>query len=138
MQDATEQRLARVIGQALPILRALAQAQPRGDGGGAGKTGPAHGARMGVNALAAAKFPDAGIRLQRQRRALPRHLLQEKEQAFIAGLRQPFVEEHRRGGQDDAAISVMLHLAHRRIAYTHRAMAFKAFQVGRNPLGKVF
>ena len=38
-------------------------------------------ARMGVDAGAAAIFPDAGIGLQRQGGALPRHLLDQAEQA---------------------------------------------------------
>jgi hypothetical protein len=90
-----------------------------------------------MHALAAAEFPDAGVRLQRQLDALLRQFFQQMEKTLLPGMRQPPIEEHRRRGQDDAAISVMLHLLDGGIADAHRAVSFKAFQIGRDPFGEI-
>ena len=56
---------------------------------------------------------------------------EQMEQALVARPRQAAVEEHRHGGEDDAAIGVVLHLIDRGIADAHRAVAAIAFEVGR-------
>ena len=62
--------------------------------------------------------------------ALLAERLEQPEQAFVAGARQPAVEEHRRRRQDDAAIGVVLHLVDRRVADAHRPVAAIALEVG--------
>ena len=58
-----------------------------------------------------------------------RHLLHQTEQRLAAGTRQPLVEKHRHGGQNHAAIGVMLNLLHRGIADADGSVTFKAFEV---------
>ena len=53
-----------------------------------------------------------------------------RNSAFVAGSRQAAIEEHRHGGEDDAAIGVVLDLRRRRIADPHRSVAAVALQVG--------
>ena len=86
----------------------------RGDGRQAAAAGPAHGRRIGMNVAAAAIFPDAGVGRERELGRLCRQRFQQMKQAFIARPRQPPVEEHRRGGQNDAAEGVVLGLLARR------------------------
>ena len=95
---------------------------------------PAHRRRMGVDALASAIFPDAGIGLERLLGGAAAKRFEQMKQPFVARPRQPAVEEHRHGGEDDAAIGVVLHLIDRGIADAHRAVAAIALQVGRGAL----
>ncbi len=60
---------------------------------------------------------------------LPSHSSRSK-QAFVAGPRQPAIEEHRHGGENDAAIGVILDLRRRRVADPNRSVAAVALQVG--------
>ena len=73
----------------------------------------------GSSAFAAARWPSD---------------LEQMEQALVAGPRQPAIEEHRHGGEDDAAIGVVLHLLGGGVADPHRAVAAVAFQLGRDAL----
>ena len=88
---------------------------------------------MGVDALAAAIFPDAGVGLERLAPALLAERLQQLKQAFVARPRQAPVEEHRHGGEDDAAIGVVLRLVDGGIADAHRPVAAIAVEVRRGP-----
>src|SRR4029453_7582009 len=95
---------------------------------------PAHGRRVGMNALAPAEFPDTGIRRQRE---FCRHLterLDAPEQIGIAHARQATIEEHRRGGQYDAAIGIVLILHGGFIADPHRSVAALAVEPRLAPL----
>ena len=58
----------------------------------------------------------------------------QAKQRFVAGRRQPPVEEHRHRGKDDTAIGVVLRLIGGGIADAHRAVAAIAFQVRRDPI----
>ena len=59
---------------------------------------------------------------------------EQMKQALVARPRQAAVEEHRHGGENDAAIGVVLDLIDRGIADAHRAVAAIAFEVGRGAL----
>ena len=56
---------------------------------------------------------------------------EQMKQPLVARPRQAAVEEHRHGGENDAAIGVVLDLIDRGIADAHRAVAAIAFEVGR-------
>ena len=102
--------------------RASRQCQPLGDARQPVAGDPAHRRRIGVDAHAAAIFPDAGVGRQRQ---FQRHLaerLQPLEQRDVALLRQPLVEEHLRGGEDHAAVDVVLYLRDGGVADPHRPL----------------
>ena len=66
-----------------------------------------------------------------------REFFNKPEQRLAAGVRQAFVEKHRHGGKNDAAIGVMLGLGDGGIAEPHRTMVLEAFQVRRDPFGQV-
>ena len=87
---------------------------------------------MGMDALAAAIFPDAGIGLEGFCGGAVAERFEQMKKTFVTRARQPAVEEHRHGGEDDAAIGVVLHLADRGIADAHRPVAAIAFEVGRD------
>ena len=89
---------------------------------------------MGVDALPAAIFPDAGIGFERLGGGAIAERFEQMKQAVVARARQPAVEEHRHGGEDDAAIGVVLRLIDRGIADPHRAVAAIAFEVRRDAL----
>ena len=59
---------------------------------------------------------------------------QKMKQALVARPRQAAIEEHRHGGENDAAVGVVLNLIDRGIADPHRAVAAIALEVGRGPL----
>src|SRR6476661_6548830 len=84
---------------------------------------------MGMDALPPAVFPDAGVRLERLPGGAVAERFQEPEQALVAGPRQAAVEEHRHGGEDDAAVGVVLRLADRGVAEPYRAVAAIAFEI---------
>ena len=118
------------IGDRVPVLRAPIEAEPRGDRGEPLAAGPAHRGGMGVNALPAAIFPDAGIRHEGFLRGPVAERFEQTKQTFVARPRQAAVEEHRHGGEDDAAIGIVLHLTDRGIADAHRAVAAVACRSG--------
>ncbi len=94
--------------------------------------GPAHRGRMGMDALAPAIFPDAGVGFQGELAGLAAERFQQPKQSFVAEPRQAPVEEHRHRGEDDAAIGVVLHLLGGGIADAHRPVAAIALEVGRD------
>ena len=55
------------------------------------------------------------------------------KQAFVAGPRQPAVEEQRRGGENDAAECVMLVLIGGSVTHAHRPVIVIALEVGGDP-----
>ena len=116
------------------MFRARVEAKPRRDRREPLTARPAHRGRMGVDALASAVFPDAGIGLERLLGRADAERFEQMKQSLVARPRQPAVEEHRHGGEDDAAIAVVLHLVDRGIADAHRAVAAIALQVGRGAL----
>ena len=96
------------LGDGIPVRRAIGETEPRGDRREPLTAGPAHRGRMGVDALAPAIFPDAGVRLERELGRLVAQRFQQPKQRFVAGPRQPPVEEHRHRREDDAAVGVVL------------------------------
>ena len=52
-----------------------------------------------------------------------------RNNALVAGPRQAAVEEHRHGGENDAAVGIVLRLADRGVADPHRAVAEIAFEI---------
>ena len=89
---------------------------------------------MGMDALPPAVFPDAGVRLERLLGGAVAERFQEPEQPLVAGPRQAAVEEHRHGGENDAAVGIVLRLADRGVADPHRAVAEIAFEIRRRAL----
>ena len=57
--------------------------------------------------------------------------LEQPKQPLVARPRQSAIEEHRHGGQDDAAVGIVLHLLRGGVADAHRSVAAIALQVGR-------
>src|SRR5689334_23617945 len=94
-----------------------------GNGSKTVAAGPAHRGRMGMDALASAIFPDAVIGLERKLARLVAQRLEEMKQSFIAGPRQPAIVEHGHGGENDAAVGVVLNLLGGRVADAHRCVA---------------
>ena len=95
---------------------------------------------MRVNALAAAEFPDAGVRRHGERGGLLAERLEPPEQIGVAHARQPAVEEHRRRGEDHAAIGVVLILHRGLVADAHRpvaAIALEALDSIRSSIGSL-
>src|ERR1700722_3643659 len=88
---------------------------------------------MGVDARAPAIFPDAGVGHESLFGGAIAERFEEMKQALIAGTRQAAIEEHRHGGENDAAIGVVLNLVDRGIADAHRAVAAIAFEMRRRP-----
>src|SRR5215210_7749089 len=83
------------------------------------KASPAHRRRMSMDVLAATVFPYAGVGLQRAARCLVAERFEQMKQRHVARTGQSAVEEHRHGGENDAAIGVVLDLFRRLIAYPH-------------------
>src|SRR6476659_2236066 len=78
---------------------------------------------MGMNALSPAIFPNAVVRLQSELAGACSERLQQPKQSFVAQSRQTAIVEHRHGGEDDAAVGVVLHLPRGRVADAHRPVA---------------
>ena len=119
------------LGDRIPIFGAIGEPDAVGDRRQPLTAGPAHRRRMGVDARAAAIFPDAGVGLERLLGSAVTERFQQMKQPFVARPRQAAVEEHRHGGENDAAIGVVLDLIDRGIADAHRAVAAIAFEIGR-------
>src|ERR1700736_1149678 len=107
---------------------AIRQAELLGNGSEAVTAGPAHGGRMGMDALAPAIFPDAVVRFERELARLGAQHFEQSKQSFIARAREPAVVEHGHGREDDAAVGVVLNLLSGRVADAHRSVAAIAFE----------
>src|SRR5262249_62322051 len=107
---------------AVPMGRVPGEPGPAGVRSEPVATGPAHGGRMGMDALPAPVFPDACVGLQREFGGLVAESLEQAEKALLARPRQPPIEKHRHGREDDAAVSVVVDLVARRLAETDRAL----------------
>ena len=112
----------------------VGETQARGDARQPVARHPAHGRRMRVDALAAAILPRARIGLEGKAPRLHAQRLEPAEQRGIAHARQPLVDEHLRGAENDAAVGVVLQLLGRLVADAHRAHALEARQVGGDAL----
>ena len=120
---AIEDLLAQLVG----LRRASARRDParprrRGDPGQPIAGHPAHGGRMGVDALLAPVLPGPGIGLHGEAQGLRAERLQAAKQGCVAHARQPLVDEHLRGGENDAAVGVVLQLLRRLVADAHRPL----------------
>ena len=78
---------------------------------------------MGMNVPAAAEFPDPGIGLEGLLHRLVAQLFQPHVEIEIALPGQAPIEEHLGGGQNDAAVAVVLDLLLGEIADAHRPHA---------------
>ena len=131
---APQDLLTQFVGLAPPMRGAVQNAEANGDPRQPIAGHPAHGRRVGMDALAAAIFPGAGIRLHGESHRLLAERLEAPEQGRIAHARQPLVDEHLRGREDHAAIGVMLQLLCRLVADTDGAVARKSLEVRRDGL----
>ena len=64
---------------------------------------------------------------------LAAELLKPAEERLVAHAGQALVDEHLRGAEHHAAVDVVLHLHHGRIADPHRLVVLEAGEVGRDP-----
>ena len=130
---AFEQRRVDRLGDRIPVFGAVVQADALSDCREPLTAGPAHRHRVGMDALPAAIFPNAGVGLQRLFRRAVAERFQETKQSLVAGPRQAAIEEHRHGREDDAAIGIVLRLIDRGIADPYRTVAAIALKIGRGP-----
>ena len=110
-------------GAAGPELPAMCQAQVPGDPRQPVAGGPTHQRREGMDRLAAAILPDAGVGLIVQREGTLAEQLQRAEQALVAWSRQPAIEKRMADAQDRGTVHIVLGLRIGGIAHPHRAHA---------------
>ena len=118
------------IGLPAPLDGALGQGQPGGDARQAVAAGPADDRREGMDGGLVAQLPGAGVRLVEDGDRQPAQFLQPLEQHLIAGQRQAAVEEGMGGGENDAAIDVVLDLEMGLVADPYRSHAPVTQQAG--------
>ena len=83
-----------------------------------------------MDALPSAVLPNAGVRFEIEAARLLPQVLQISKEADITHARQPPVDEHLRGAENDAAVGIMLHLLRCQISDAHRTHAEKARRSG--------
>src|SRR5262249_47114198 len=132
MPGALEDRFAQGRRAVVPKYGALAIAEPVRNLAKAVASRPADRGRMGMDALAAAIFPDPGVWLEREAHRSFAQRLQPAEERFVAHARQAFVDEHLRRREDGAAIDVVLMLLRGLIADSYRSLAEKPGKFGRD------
>src|SRR5439155_21382871 len=86
---------------------------------------------MGVDALAAAIFPNAVVGFQGELAGLAAERLQEPKKLFVAESWQAPVVEHRHRSEDDAAVGIVLTWLGRGVADAHRPIPTIALEAGR-------
>src|SRR5262249_1286899 len=123
-------RMQHRIGDRIPVRGASVEPEPRRDRRKTMTSGPAHGRRMGMNALAAPIFPDAVVGLERKLARLGSQLFQQPKQSLVARTWQSPIVKHRHCGEDNAAIGVVLHLLCGGITQAHRPVAAVSFEFG--------
>lgn len=126
---AREDLIAQTIGLLSPMYSPINKAKPPGNAGQAIASHPAHGRRVRVHALAPPVFPWSGVGFEGEATRLGAQRLQAMEQRGIAHARQPLVDEHLGGGQDDAAVRVVLQLLGRLIADAHGPHTLEAGEI---------
>src|SRR5262245_17555159 len=89
---------------------------------------------MGMHTLTPAILPGTRIRLHGEAHGLLAKWLEAPEQSGIAHARQSLVDEHLRGREDYATVSVVLQLLCCLVADAHRAVAGKSLEIRCNGL----
>src|SRR5262245_31990555 len=105
---APQDVFAQAVGRAAPRGGILYKSEAAPDARKAVACRPAHRRGVGVDAHAAAKLPDACVRLKRLVESRAAELLKHGVERFIALARQALVEEERRGCEHHAAVDVVL------------------------------
>src|SRR5271168_2890767 len=125
---------ANLFGGIGPVGRTLGEPEQMSDARETVASDPAHGRRMRMNAQSSAIFPYTRVRLQIEMACLLSEIFEIAEETDVSHPRQPLVDEHLRGAENDAAVGVMLQLIGGKIAEANRPHPLETLEIRRDLL----